>query len=1266
MYRRFFHFSLISSSLLASSCVHTAFGMVQTNSDAEREIMRNAQLWQSQYRTDLARQQVNKLLLIEPNSAWGIATLASIALQEDKKAEAQQLLQKLQSQNTNPQAIAQLQALLKLYTPQAQQELTQMRLFTQSGRTAEATALARKLFPEGPLALGNFQLDYYRALATAPGPNPKLDAALQEEYARTQNVQYKYLWIQRQLEAAPPSGTLLREIERLAVAAPSGDHTAKDLWRWALHKLPWEAVPETAQAFLNRFPQDESMQAYLAESRRQRAQAERIEQSPLNVAKRKGNQALDNLRLDEAQAQAQKILSIQPNDAEGWGLLGYIASRKTQYAAAQEAFEKAYHFDKAPHWKRLANTAHINSLLQQADAAVSRQDTVVMRAIAQQILAIDSHHAQAMTLQAQALNLEGKYQLAQDTYQAALKQVPIYLPALNQLVQMLIKQQQWDAASQVLKEYAAQLPPTDSDANALQAEIRQGQAQLLLAQNKQAPALRLLEQALQLTPQNPWLRHQLARLYLAMNEPALANSTMDDGITLTPDANEMRYARALIRAAQDQWTEAASDLTHIPETQRSSSMQQLLSEMQLNTLIQQAITAENTEKQEAALERAWALSIQVQDVQTQAQLANIWQRAGYNDQALAMWKHIEGRQHPLPLAMQLAYAQALSAAPQENPALMPLLHSLKEQQDALSQPQQQELLDLYARQAEQRIATLLSDGHPIQAANLARDTFLPHVDQGHTLAVRGRLLAAAQDWSAALPLLQSALEKQPHDFVLTLDTANAYARTGQLTSATALAQHAEATAMRQPPWQQLALVRLWQRLDQPQKAQNLLAQLQSDPEADPNEVLLHQGRLALNQRQYQQASEAFSTVAHSPALQRAPANQQAGVWEEYQAVEARRQSWVEIAAQRLSKSGTAGISALKGWEIPMVAWKASPELDGHHFLHVDRLALDAGTLSTSDIQSQDYGQIGAATASGLLPNAYQGPMHSKTNGFNAGLGFQGDRYDWDIGLTGLGMPVTNVVGGARFEIAKTPTTDWRLTLGRRPITGSLLSYSGAKDPVTGAVWGGVVHTFAALRATQQQGAWDQTADLSLGVITGKNVAHNTRTRLRLSTGKDMWRAAKQRIYAGVTLQYLAHNKNLAEYSWGHGGYYSPKSSVTLSLPIEWTGRAQAWTWRLQGSASVSHTSSSRSDLYPGAAHPLALSNQSGYYSSNGGSGTSWALQAAIERQLNNNVAIGAKLGIDRSENFAPNQFQIYLRYALNPVRRLLENQPRQVTPYSEF
>ena len=110
MYRRFFHFSLISSSLLASSCVHTAFGMVQTNSDAEREIMRNAQLWQSQYRTDLARQQVNKLLLIEPNSAWGIATLASIALQEDKKAEAQQLLQKLQSQNANPQAIAQQQA----------------------------------------------------------------------------------------------------------------------------------------------------------------------------------------------------------------------------------------------------------------------------------------------------------------------------------------------------------------------------------------------------------------------------------------------------------------------------------------------------------------------------------------------------------------------------------------------------------------------------------------------------------------------------------------------------------------------------------------------------------------------------------------------------------------------------------------------------------------------------------------------------------------------------------------------------------------------------------------------------------------------------------------------------------------------------------------------------------------------------------------------------------------------------------------------------
>lgn len=1269
---RLYPLSIICAGLAAAIWTAPVAAAINTNSEAEREMMRSAQLWQNRFRTDLARQHVQKLLLIEPQSAWGLATLASIALQENKAAEAKQLIQKLQHQKADPQVIAQLQALMKLYEPQAQQELAQMRLLAQSGRTADAAALARKLFPNGPLALGSFNLEYYRTLAVGSGADAQLDAALRTQYEQTRDVQYQYLWVQRQLERGSPSSSLLGQIEALAMDAPPGDNTAQNLWRWALDKMPWESVAPALHRFLQRYPQDEAAKSMLAEAEQRTADAQRAALSPLNVAKRKANQALDSNQLEQAQEQAQKILALNANDPEGWGMLGYAAARQARFDQAQKAFEQAYRLSRAPHWKRLATTAHINGLLQPVDAAIARQDAAAVRETAQQILAIDPQHAQGLLLQAQALQLEEQYQLAQTAYAHVLEQHPQYMPAVSQLVRMLIAQQQWSAAQQALEAHAPSSADTQLEVTSLRAEILQGQAEQYLAQGLPESALQLLERALPLSPRNPWLRYRLARTYLQTAAPVSANAVMDAGVELVPEDVEMRYARALVRSAQAQWGPAAADLAHIPVAQRSAGMQQLLYESQLHALIQRALDAKNTENRDALLNQALALSAQPQDVETQAQLASIWAAQGLTAQALELWSQI-AQHHVLTPAMQLAYAKVLQASPQEPAALAPLLQALVQNSHHLTPEQQLDLQDIYANRAGRRITALMEQGKVSAARDLAQHTLLPKVSSAADQAARGRLLAQAQDWDAALPLLQAALAQQPADFMLQLDTANAYARTGQLPQARTLAQQAQTVAAAQAPWQQLALVRLWQRMQEPQRAKDVLLQVQQHPDADRNEVLLHQARIAVDERQYAQASDYFGTVVDSPALLNEPLEKQASVRGEYQAVEARKQSWVEAAAQRIEKDGTPGISAIKGWELPMVAWRPRQDLQGHYFLHVDRIQLDAGTLDPIPAAgtggSAQYGQLAAFIAAGHNASQLQGPLHSRASGFNVGTGFQGDRYQWDLGLIGLNMPVTNVVGGLSWDAAVTANSQWRMSLGRRPITGSLLSYAGAKDPATGKTWGGVVHNFVALRLSNRQAVWDKSANLSVGVITGKNVASNTRTQLRFSTGRDVWRSDKQRVYAGAALQWQAHSKDLSEYSWGHGGYYSPTSSTTFSIPVEWTGRAQAWTWRVQASVSLSNTSGSRSDLYPRSTnfpHAIPAAQQRGFYRSSGGSGTGWAFKAAIERQLNRNLAVGAQLGLDRSEDYAPNQLQVYVRYALDPVRRPLENQPRLVTPYSEF
>ena len=75
---------------------------------------------------------------------------------------------------------------------------------------------------------------------------------------------------------------------------------------------------------------------------------------------------------------------------------------------------------------------------------------------------------------------------------------------------------------------------------------------------------------------------------------------------------------------------------------------------------------------------------------------------------------------------------------------------------------------------------------------------------------------------------------------------------------------------------------------------------------------------------------------------------------EIDSIEARRQVWIEAAHTGLRKNSTDGISSLRGWERPLVAFMPRG-YDGHYFLHVDRVKLDAGELPANGSDILDFG-----------------------------------------------------------------------------------------------------------------------------------------------------------------------------------------------------------------------------------------------------------------------------------------------------------------------
>ncbi|WP_256660794.1 metal-dependent hydrolase, partial [Pseudomonas sp. JV551A1] len=69
------------------------------------------------------------------------------------------------------------------------------------------------------------------------------------------------------------------------------------------------------------------------------------------------------------------------------------------------------------------------------------------------------------------------------------------------------------------------------------------------------------------------------------------------------------------------------------------------------------------------------------------------------------------------------------------------------------------------------------------------------------------------------------------------------------------------------------------------------------------------------------------------------------------------------------------------------------------------------------------------------------------------LGWQGGRWAFDLGTT-QGYTIDNWLGGATFN-GDLGQVGWSLTASRRPMSNSLLSFAGARDPWTGVRWGGV-------------------------------------------------------------------------------------------------------------------------------------------------------------------------------------------------------------------
>lgn len=354
--------------------------------------------------------------------------------------------------------------------------------------------------------------------------------------------------------------------------------------------------------------------------------------------------------------------------------------------------------------------------------------------------------------------------------------------------------------------------------------------------------------------------------------------------------------------------------------------------------------------------------------------------------------------------------------------------------------------------------------------------------------------------------------------------------------------------------------------------------------------------------------------------------------------------------------GTPGISELV--TDTRLAHLETPMANGRGFLRAERLVLDAGTLDAD-------AAFGACEARDVCGGRSQRGEATLLAG-----GWRDARWEADLGFT-QGFEINNIFGGitGRRDVGPVGLS---LNASRRPMSNSLLSYGGARDPVTDTRWGAVTANGTSLGMSWDEGgAHGIWASLGYHLLVGENVARNDRLTAMTGYYYKLIDRPDERVRAGLTFIHFGYDKDLSGHTLGQGGYWSPQNYNSISVPLSYGWRNEDWSVLLDSSVGWSVSQSSRSRDYPLGSmrqkvqsidDTVAAQRSEGSTSR----GFSYRLQGLFERRLSDHFVLGGGVSLLQSDEYAPSRALLFLRYNFMPWRGDLALPVEPLTPYADF
>jgi predicted Zn-dependent protease len=362
-----------------------------------------------------------------------------------------------------------------------------------------------------------------------------------------------------------------------------------------------------------------------------------------------------------------------------------------------------------------------------------------------------------------------------------------------------------------------------------------------------------------------------------------------------------------------------------------------------------------------------------------------------------------------------------------------------------------------------------------------------------------------------------------------------------------------------------------------------------------------------------------------------------------------RSATVTVGNTVRQHNGAAGMGRMVDVETPVTV--QFPLGENKASIQVTPVALNAGSVDAGFAAGSRFGSGPAVAA---LPG--QGSAGTqKANGVGVAVAYEMPGVKLDVGTTPIGFRHQNLVGGAAFNgaVEADPSGGPRFTYGadvsRRAVTDSVMSFAGVRDDRTGETWGGVTSTGATVsvglhyadNGFYARGGWHSQ--------DGHNVESNNSLEGTAGAYVHLVRQPNRLLTTGLNLTSFSYDKNLSNYTYGSGGYFSPQRFVALSVPMSWAERQGRFSYLVKGSIGMQNI---RQDAAPYYADPVRQANAA---AANGGNATfagqsktglGYGLAAGAEYQIGRQWFLGGNLGMDNARDYRQFSGGVYLRYAL--------------------